>query len=99
MCQFGGKSKPLNGFKLGSDIFHLHFRKIVLWPLDRKQTGSREILTVMRLLVLMRDNGDPDKGRIVQMERKGQIQEAFRMDVADVNIQSELRCAEIRVSL
>ena len=47
----------------------------------------------------MRDNGDPDKGSIVQMERKGQIQEALRMDVADLNIQSKLRCAEIRVSL
>lgn len=46
----GKKSKPLNGFKLGSDIFHLHFRKNVLWPRGRKQTGSREILTVMRLL-------------------------------------------------
>ena len=46
----GKKSKPLNGFKLGSDIFHLHFRKNVLWPQGRKQTGSREILTVMRLL-------------------------------------------------
>lgn len=33
--------------------------------------------------VLMRDNGDPDKGSLVQMERKGQIQEAFRMDAAD----------------
>jgi len=31
----------------------------------------------------MRDNGDPDKGSLVQMERKGQIQEAFRMDAAD----------------
>ena len=50
MCQFGGKSKPLNSFKLESDIFHLHFRKNVLWPQGRKQTGSREILTVMRLL-------------------------------------------------
>lgn len=61
--------------------------------LKQRNPDSYEVVTV-----LMRDNGDPDKGRIVQMERKGQIQEALLGDGCSrcEHIQSELRCAEIR---
>lgn len=69
-----GKSKPLNGLKLGSDIFHLHFRKIVLWPLIRKQTGSREIPDSYEVVtVLMRDNGDPRQRKNSADGEEGQI--------------------------